>query len=141
MPCCCPSGNITGSKKEQKKSDQCELTNLVADLPKYGFCQAAISTLFDPDLTDDTSNRQRIMGAILHISRICSPSEMFPHKPEVKRRKVRKFFDKWIRETRKEAEEEAKENMRFGMNYYDELLRLLENASYSILRLPETKQV
>ncbi|VDL63463.1 unnamed protein product [Hymenolepis diminuta] len=101
--------NSTGNANDSTNLNQYELIKLADNLPKYGFCQAAVRSLFDPSMWRSNSHRQRTMQAVMLISNVCDQHQLYPSDEAVGRRQIERLLNQWREEFVREHEKEQKD--------------------------------
>lgn len=107
---------------------------LADNLPNYGFCQAAVRSLFDPSMWRSNSHRQRTMQAVMLISNVCDQHQLYPSDEAMERRQIEKVLNQWREEFLREREKEQKDEAELDSGYYAEMLHLLDCLQHSLLR-------
>ncbi|VDO00879.1 unnamed protein product [Rodentolepis nana] len=124
--------NSTKMDNTSTNLSQYESVKLADNLPKYGFCHAAVRSLFDQDLSMSNSHRQRMMAAVTLISSVCDQNQLYPNTDAMEQVQTKLLLSQWraefIRERRKEQNDEL------DGGYFAEMLNLLDGLQNSLLR-------
>ncbi|KAM7538594.1 hypothetical protein Aperf_G00000052002 [Anoplocephala perfoliata] len=126
--------NYTGTDRDAEKSHQYGLVRLNESIPKYGFCQAALRSLLEPNIVENNSYRQRMMKAVMLIANVCDQQQLYPDDGKTNREEIKRHFDQWRKEFTRECKKEDESDS--DIDYYAEMLQLLDDLRHSLLRFP-----
>nr|CDS31071.1 nucleotide exchange factor SIL1 [Hymenolepis microstoma] len=126
--------NSTEMADNSTNSSQYELIKLADNLPKYGFCHAAVRSLFDQGLLKSNSYRQRTMAAVTLISNVCDQHQLYPNDEAMEQVQTELLLGQWRAEFTHEREKEQNDESESNGDYYDEMLKLLNGLQDSLLR-------
>ncbi|KAM3180407.1 hypothetical protein ACTXT7_016343 [Hymenolepis weldensis] len=139
--------NSTGIANDSTNSNQYESIKLADNLPKYGFCQAAVRSLFDPSIWRSNSYRQRTMQAVMLISNVCNQHQLYPSDEALERRQIEKLLNQWreefVREHEKEQKDETKLDKAVSWNSFHlmDAAVLVHESKFPNLAVVETESV
>lgn len=77
-----------------------------------------------------------MMQAVTLIANVCNQQQLYPDNEKTKRKQVEKHLEQWRKEFTHEYKKELEDESESGLLYYAEMLQLLDDLQFSLLRFP-----